>query len=415
MNQNITKELSNFFLAGINYKKTDAKIRGLFAINPEQYQSLMTRAKLSGINELFVLSTCNRTEIYGFADAADHLIALLCHEAAGDEALFRELAYTAHGEEAVQHLFEVGAGLDSQILGDYEVISQVKNAAKFAKEHQCLGSFTERMINSVLQVSKSIKNETCLSAGTVSVAFAAVQYLKQLPDIGHKNILLFGIGKIGRNTCKNMTDHLGTRNVTLINRTDSIARATAKELGFSFVPYAQLAASIRQADVIIVATNAAQPTILADHLKGQPGKIIIDLSIPHNVGACVRELPGIKVLNVDDLSKVQDETLQMRRQEIPKAKALIKEHMQDFLYWHEMRKHAVVLQSVKSRLQEIHSREIGNLKGEKQFCAEDVNEISSRIVQKVINLFAGKVRKANGQSDRYLEVLSELFETPVKE
>src|SRR5215203_4157346 len=118
MNSHYFKNISNFYVAGINYKKSDASIRGQFAINNDQYSTLLELAPASGLNELFILSTCNRTEIYGFAHNSDQLIDLLCSQTAGDAATFKQAAYIKQGIEAVEHVFSVGAGLDSQILGD---------------------------------------------------------------------------------------------------------------------------------------------------------------------------------------------------------------------------------------------------------------------------------------------------------
>ena len=214
-------QLDKFFIAGINYKKTDASVRGQFAINNDQYTQILTLASAQGLSELFILSTCNRTEIYGLAENADQLVELLCTQTAGSKETFSELCYIKQGSNAVQHLFEVGAGLESQILGDYEIIGQLKVAVKFSKQHGFIGSFTERLINSVLQSTKIIKNQTELSGGTVSVSFAAVQYIKRnVQDIAKKKILLVGVGKIGRNTCKNLVDYLDTKNIMLINRTE---------------------------------------------------------------------------------------------------------------------------------------------------------------------------------------------------
>src|SRR3954447_21664094 len=145
------QNISKFFIAGINYKKTEAALRGQFAINNAQYSNILEIAPSSGLSELFVLSTCNRTEIYAFADNASQLINLLCTQTSATAATFTELCYVKQGNEAVQHLFEVGAGLESQILGDYEIIGQIKCAVKFAKEHGFIGAFTERLVNSVLQ------------------------------------------------------------------------------------------------------------------------------------------------------------------------------------------------------------------------------------------------------------------------
>ena len=212
-NQN-DSEIVQFKVAGINYKKTEAAIRGQFAVSEEQYGQLLAAAREAGIRELFILSTCNRTEIYGLANDAAQLAQLLCTHTDGDMTTFSELAYVKSGRDAVQHLFHVSAGLDSQILGDYEILGQIKKAAKFAKERGFIGTFTERLINSILQSSKAIKTGTQLSGGTVSVSFAAVQYIKEHIDrIQDKNILLVGTGKIGRNTCKNLVDYLDTKRV----------------------------------------------------------------------------------------------------------------------------------------------------------------------------------------------------------
>lgn len=200
---NNKQDITNFFIAGINYKKTDALLRGEYAINNEQYASLLEQAKLVGLNELFVISTCNRTEIYGFTDSAETLMQLLCSQTQGSLETFSQIAYIKKGIEAIEHLFEVGAGLDSQILGDYEIVGQLKQAVKFSKERGFIGAYMERLINGVLQTSKEIRTKTELSGGTVSVSFAAIQYIKEkISHISKKRILLIGTGKIGRNTCK---------------------------------------------------------------------------------------------------------------------------------------------------------------------------------------------------------------------
>ncbi len=134
MSKNPTSELSHFFVAGINYKKTDTGIRGSFAIAPDQYNNLLNQAAEYGVHDLFVLSTCNRSEIYGIAESPEQLINLFCSHTQGSPELFHDLAYQKNGLQAVQHLFNVGAGLDSQILGDYEIVGQLRQAMKFAKE-----------------------------------------------------------------------------------------------------------------------------------------------------------------------------------------------------------------------------------------------------------------------------------------
>ena len=411
-----SKDITNFHSIGINYKKTDAAIRGLFAISQDQYQQILDLAKAAHLEDLFVLSTCNRTEIYGFAPSTQQLMDLLCEVTNGDCNLFAQLAYMRSGEEAVKHLYQVSTGLDSQILGDYEIVGQIRTASRFSKNHGTLGGFLERLVNSVLQVSKLIKNETGLSAGTVSVAFATIRLLeKKVQDIQHKKILLFGVGKIGRNTCKNIIEYLGAKDITLINRTASVAEEFAGVHGLKSAPYEALEQELQKADIILVASNAPQPTVLASHLANCGPKLVIDLSIPFNVDPAVAELPGVELVNVDELSKVQDETLQARLKEVPKAIELIEEHMAEFLYWYKMRKHAVVLKAVKDKLQEIHAREIQQQKNGDRYELEDMEEVSSRIIQKMINLMAGKVRKETEKSDQYIAMINDIFETGINQ
>ncbi|MDO6433805.1 glutamyl-tRNA reductase [Flavitalea sp. BT771] len=402
---NKSTDISKFFIAGINYKKTDAAIRGRFAISAEQYEKILTLAPAHHLHELFILSTCNRTEIYGFAEEPAHLINLLCTQTTGDPATFSKIAYIKNGLEAVEHLFQVSAGLDSQILGDYEIVGQIKTAVKFARERGFIGAFTERLVNCVLQSSKSIKNQTALSGGTVSVSFAAIQYIKErIGRVEGEKILLIGVGKIGRNTCRNMVDYLGTRNITLINRTEERAASLASEMGLSYAPLEDAAKYIGESDIILVATNAEQPTLLRTHLEGKGAKLLIDLSIPCNIEKSAGELPGITLVNVDELSKLKDETLQKREAEVPKAKAIIAEHIDELLEWHDMRKYVPVLKAVKTKLKELHSCPVfSRLSGESFPSTVHTDEQ----IQRVINGMATKMRQHNKGGCHYIEAINE--------
>ena len=399
------KDISKFWIAGINYKKSDAGTRGQFAIQNEQSVSILKGALADGLNEVFVLSTCNRTEIYGFAEDVSQLIDLLCAQTAGTKEIFRELAYTKNGHEAVEHLFYVAAGLDSQILGDYEIVGQIKVAVKFAKERGCVNILLERLVNTVLQSSKAIKNQTELSGGTVSVSFAAVQYIREhVPNIADKKILLLGTGKIGKTTCKNLVHYLKTRNITLINRTVEKAAELAMELDLKYAPLTELSNYISQSDIILVATDSTEPTILFSHLEGQTDKLILDLSIPYNVESAAQHLAHVTLINVDELSKLKDETLAKRQAEVPKAQVIIAQHMAEFLQWYEMRKHVPVLKAVKTKLKEIHKNPL--------FIPLYNNSAhTEEKIQRVINGMAFKMKEQNQKGCHYIEAINEFIAT----
>jgi glutamyl-tRNA reductase len=400
-------DISGFFVVGINYKKTDAAIRGQFAIGSEQYEKILDLAPSFNVTELFVLSTCNRTEIYGIADNPAHLASLLCTQANGELGAFLGMAYIRKGVAAVSHLFEVGAGLDSQLLGDYEIVGQIKQAVNFARDRQFIGPFLERLVNCVLQASKAIKNQTGLSGGTVSVSFAAIQYIRErIAEPGNLNILVIGTGKIGRNTCRNMVDYLGTRNITLINRTESKAADLAVEIGVGHAPAEKIAECVRAADIILVATNAEHPTLMKSWVEGSGEKLIIDLSIPCNVERSAAELPGISLVNVDELSKIKDETLQKREAEVPKAKAIIAEHIAEWIDWYNMRRHVPVLKAVKTKLKELHTCPVySRLKGEPFPVSDDIH--TEEQIQRVINGMANKMRRQNQGGCQFIEAINE--------
>lgn len=405
--------IPGFFVVGINYKKTDASIRGQFAINNTQYANILNIAPSFGISEFFILSTCNRTEIYGFADNASQLIEILCTQTLGDKETFSELCYIKQGAEAIQHIFEVGAGLESQILGDYEIIGQLKLAVKFAKENGFVGAFTERLVNSVLQSTKVVKNKTALSGGTVSVSFAAVQYIKKnVTKIANKNILLLGIGKIGRNTCKNLVDYLNTKRITLINRTEEKAIELAEELGLKYASMDDLSAHIQSADIILVATNSNDPIILKSHLENFGGKIIIDLSIPYNVAKDAQQLPNVTLINVDELSKLKDKTLQKRMAEVPAAKEIIAEHKAEFLEWSEMRKNVPFIKAVKQKLHDMHSCELYlSCHSDYATNSTSVRSVNQHAIQKVIKNMAVKMRLQHHPGCSYIEAINDFITT----
>ena len=398
------KNIPNFYVAGINYKKSDASVRGQFAIGADQYKAVLAAASEEGLNELFILSTCNRTEIYGFAHNSQQLVDLLCAQTTGDAETFKKAAYIKNGVAAIEHVFSVGAGLDSQILGDYEIVGQLKGAVKFAKEAGFVGAFVERLINCVLQSSKIVKNTTSLSGGTVSVAFAAVQYIANMvPNPSRKKILLLGVGKIGRNTCKNMVDYLDTKNITLINRSPEKAKALAGELGLNQASIENLAEEVDKADIILVATNAAQPVILKEHLEGKGEKVILDLSIPYNVADDAQLLPNVQMINVDKLSKLKDDTLKMRLAEVPKAKGIISELMIEFQDWCEMRRHVPMLKQLKVKLKELY--------GHPQY-VQTTTICPKKIdvhIQRVLNETAGKIKLQNQRGCQYINALSDFI------
>lgn len=407
-----TTKAQNFYAIGLSYQKADAETRGHFSLSETAQKNLFKDAKEQGFNALSVISTCNRTELYGFSDSADDLIKLLCDHTLGTQEEFESVCYIHSNKEAVSHLFQVGTGLDSQILGDFEIISQLKSSFRLSKKIGLLDSFMERLANAVIQASKRIKTETEISSGATSVSFAAVQYIMaRVPYVSDKNILLFGLGKIGRNTCENLIKHTQNSHITLINRTKVVAEKIAGKFNLLVRDYANIQSEIARTDILVVATGAQQPTINKDLLYLKKPLLILDLSIPKNVADDVKNHPMVTLVHLDELSKMTDQVLNKRKEQLPQAKVIISEIQNEFLTWASNREFAPTLKALKQKLSAIKEGEIDFQKKKLEgFNEEHAEVLSNRLIQKITTQVANHLKNANGDTAESLRLLKQVFE-----
>ena len=403
---------NTFYAIGISYKKADAAIRGKFSLNETAKIGLLTQAKNAGMDGIMATSTCNRTEIYGFAQHPFQLIQLLCDNSNGSLEDFQRIGFVYKNKEAIDHLFKVGTGLDSQTLGDFEIISQIKQSFTISKKLGLTNHFLERLCNCVIQASKRIKNETELSSGATSVAFASVQYiLARVPEISEKNILLFGTGKIGRNTCENMVKHTRNNHIVLINRTKDKAEKIAGKFNLIVKDYSNLQEEISQCDILIVATGAQKPTITKQLIHSKKELLILDLSIPQNVDPSVQEMPNVTLVHLDQLSQMTNETLKRREQFIPQAEEIIKEVTEEFRSWLETRKFAPTIKALKKKLNHMRDAEIDfQRKKINGFNDQQAEIISDRIIQKITTQFANHLKDSSDTSTESIELIKKVFQ-----
>ena len=411
MENNNTLKHHYFYSVGLSYKKADAEIRGKFSLDAAAKTRLLEQAKNEGIESLIVTSTCNRTEIYGYAEHPFQLIKLICENSQGSVESFQKVGFVYKNQEAISHMFRVGTGLDSQILGDFEIIAQIRNSFSQSKSLGLANAFMERLVNAVIQASKKIKTDTEISSGATSVSFAAVRYIiNNVQDIRNKNILLFGTGKIGRNTCENLVKHTKNEHITLINRTKEKAEKLAGKLNLIVKDYSELHLELQKADVVVVATGAQNPTIDKAILNLKKPLLILDLSIPKNVNEDVEEIKGVTLIHMDYLSQLTDETLENRKKHIPAAEAIIEEIKEEFIMWTKGRKFAPTINALKAKLNAIktseldfQSRKISN------FNEEQAEIISNRIIQKITTHFANHLKDDDTMVDESIEWIEKVF------
>lgn len=402
---------THFYVIGISYKKADANIRGRFSLDIERQELILEEAQAEQMEGLMIISTCNRTELYGFAQHPFQLIQKLCAHSQASLEDFEKFGYIYKNKEAINHIFNVGTGLDSQILGDFEIISQFKKAFILSKKYNLVNAFIERLQNSVIQASKRVKNETELSSGATSVSFASVQYiLSNVKNISQKNILLFGTGKIGRNTCENLIKHTDNKHITLINRTKEKAQQIAGKFNVLVKNFSELTEELLQTDVLVVATASKTPTINKDILPKDKEMLILDLSIPKNVDENVKTIKGVTLIHMDHLSQMTDSTLERRKTFIPDAQRIIKEVKAEFEDWLQNRRFAPTIRALKMELENLKNSEIDfQRKKINNFNEEQAEILSNRIIQKITTKFINHLKESNSAEDS-LQFMQQIFQ-----
>ncbi|MBV2165032.1 glutamyl-tRNA reductase [Kaistella sp.] len=391
MNQdtNIHKT-ANFAVLSVSFEKADAETRGKFAFFDENIKNFVSEIHNENLGDAFVVSTCNRTEIYTTSQNYLLIAELYCKTIGVSLTEFMQYVNILKHEEALNHLFRVAAGLESQIIGDFEIIGQIKNAYhRFKKEKKNSNPFLERAINSAIQISKRIKNETGISNGAASVSYAAVHYiLKNQPQISEKNILLLGVGEIGQNTVENLVKHVYKPKVKIANRTSDKAEKIAEKYKIPHIEFENFQEELARTDILIVATGAQHPIINKTHFPNGKETLVIDLSIPNNVEKNITENTNISLVDVDQLSLHISETMVQRQKEIPKAEGIIKEMTKDFLEWEKKRKLAPNIHHFKAVLKNMERNEMHNIHKKHKYVEVTDMQLSDKMIQKITNRFA---------------------------
>lgn len=400
-----------FYNVGLSYKKADVAMRSQFSVSKENQIKLLKAIKNKGSEGVLILSTCNRVEIFGFAKHPFELIEELCNYSNGTVDNFIKVSHVYTSNQAINYAFRIATGLDSQILGDYEIVGQIKMAFKQAKKLGVTNMFLERLFNAVLHASKEVKNQTRLSSGTTTVSYAAIQYMQEnIADLDSKKVVLYGIGEIGKHTALNIKEYIHLKDVVIINRTFSKAQQFAKEYNLVAKKEAHLKEEIAQADVLIVATGADVPTVKLDAIPTDKQLTIIDLSIPRNVEIAIADNKNVTLVDVDILSQITDKTIALRQEQIPLAEAIIERNKAELLEWIGGRKHTPAILELKKSLETLQIEGIDFCKKKNpNFDTEQAEMITSHLIQKITTKFAKHLKQDDTQIGKSIDVIRQVF------
>ncbi len=398
-----TQILDRFCVAGINYHSAGTAVRGSFSVTRDEYALIAEQAQQQNLRSVFVVSTCNRTEIYGFAEHVMLLVNLLTKVTRGTRDEFLQFAYLKSGMDALNHLYNVTAGLDSQILGDYEILGQIKQSVDMATSFNMIGPIMNRTVNYAFQASKKIKTATELSSGTVSVSYAAIELLRELPASARGNILVIGTGKFGGNVVRNLRQYLPDAQVSLSNRTFETAQTLAARTGTTAVAYEHTSDAVKQADVVIVCTNASSHTVIPSFFEGKKKQLVLDLSVPVNVDPAVRNITGVKVIDVDEISAtILDKTFARRKAEVPKAEQIILHYKNEFCNWLHEYRYSLHIKSWKDKLYELSEIQ-------PQYC-EMAPKAEEQKVQKAVSRLAVNLRTNQEKGCQFINAINDYLQ-----
>lgn len=407
-------KISDFCAVGVNHWEASIDVRERFTLSDDQSKEIIQGAKREGIHSLFVVSTCNRTEIFAQEVSPEELIRLVVTYSKATLEEFHQYGFEKKAEKAVKHLFEVTVGLDSQILGDVQVVNQIKKAYQQAGEMDAVDGELHRLMQHVFRAHKRSRNETSLGEGAATTAYAAVKFaVETFDNLKDKDILLVGTGKIGKVTCKNLIN-LGAQKLTLINRSRDRAEMVADRFDLQVADLEQLPENVAQSDLIIVATSAEEPVITLNDMKPSildPNfKVMVDLSVPRNIDPKIGELDFIDLANMDFLTDVTDEAYRKREENIPLVKNIIADELSDYKKWLSKQKVVPTIKALTSKFDSIREDEFDFFKNKITDTDRDkVENLTRRIVNKIAS-YSIKHLRDHHESEQVAQVINDMFE-----
>ncbi len=406
--------LEEFTAIGINHKRASVTVRECFSLSVDQQRNLLRDAAEHGIPGLLIVSTCNRTELLAHAPDAELISLLLVKHSGGTAEDFREFGFIKHGEDAVRHIFRVAVGLEAQILGDLQIIKQVKEGYKHAVDTGMADASLHRLMQFVSRTHKRSRNETSLGVGAATTAYAAVQLAKkEMQSFRGRKVLLVGAGKIGKVTCKNLIS-MGAADVTVVNRNPDRAEKLSNRFEIKISDFKNLDIEIARADLVIVATGAPQAVITNEHFElcdpDAGVKTLIDLSVPRNISTSVNDLSYVNLINMDMLNDRLDETFREREANVPQVEAIIEEEFEAFCQWMREKRVVPTIRALSDKLDAIRRAEVERFRNKlTEDTIDHVDHLTRRIVNKIMAHSIDHIKGSQEKQEEITKVIRDMY------
>lgn len=409
---------------GINYESAPLQVREGFSLQGQQIIDLVTHFKNdTGFSGMVVLATCNRAEFYfqmqdaprekAFRLMLDELMQFCGIEEARDSYFYFKL-----GNDAFKHLFHVVAGANSMVLGEDQIVGQVKEALQFSTSNNLADSELNRLFIKALEANKKIRTQTKINQGAFSVSYAGVEKCMQVfEDITACKILVVGTGETGTLTLKNLLKK-GCSNVVVTNRTPEKAEAVAAEYQVDTAPFHELTEHLEESDIVLVSTGSQVPVINREDIldsharRADRTQLFIDLSVPRNVDPAVASIENTIVYDMDHLQGIVNANQEKRRQLISEMDEIIDRYLEEFNEWLSSRNLGQVIATLKSNFNSINQNELEGFKKAKKADDELLDDYGDHLSEKYARLLIRNIKEVtqNGKDMEAVKMLNNLFQ-----
>jgi len=361
---------SRITIAGLNHRSAPVEVRELLAFRDEELAGVLEILRLeAGAVEAMVLSTCNRVEIVVASDSRPDLTGALAKLRGLDPAFLEQYIYRHEGTDALRHLFRVAASLDSMVVGEPQILGQLKNAYHVAKEHGSLHGTLDSVITRAFNIAKRVRSETEIGQSAVSISYAAVELAREIfGSLKGKTVLIAGAGKMSELAARHL-HRSGATNIMVTNRTMSRAEDMARLFEGKVVDYAKFHATLPEIDILIASSGAQQYILGPDEVKSAIGvrknrpMFLIDIAVPRNIDPKVGTLDNAFLYDIDDLQKVVERNVTLRQKEAEEAERIVEEEVERTIMILKTRIVAPTIVGLQAQLEIIRSGEMERMRG----------------------------------------------------
>ena len=414
-------------LVGLNHRTAPVEVRERVSFNAEQTRRAAEELRARGIlEETLVLSTCNRSEVYGVPPESSHecaagLSSFLSEFHSVRPDVLSVSLYHHYDQEAVRHLFRVAAGLDSMLLGEAEILGQVREAYRFAHEHGATGPVLNRLFQGALEVGKRVRAETELGTRPMSAASAGVKLAERIfGKLSERKALVLGAGTISEQVVSHLRDR-GIAQLQVMNRSRERADDLAKQFGGKVVEWGEWDTALQSPDVVVSSVSADEPVLRRDMVeramaaRGNRALFLMDLGVPRNIDAYVGELYNVYVYNTDDLTEIVQQNHNARESEIPQAQGIVEEHVSKFLSWQASVELVGLVDALRLKLREERASFIrSRMEGMKRLTETDRAHIEKLMDEMLEKLLLEPAQRLRGEKElrrkiQNVEALRDLF------